>query len=219
MTVMTPLATVQQMTEGPYADLVAGYSTQALIDLMLEATSICESETDRRLVPFTTTESGRAEGMDPDEYSGSANLPLDLTGALGRSYAYAIGSNNLVRHLYLDQYAPRYQELWQYSNVSVGVKRSYGGGQILNPGQYLQPEPDSGHIFIALGVFVPTGSWWEVTYSGGYQTIPRDLQRACKYMAASIAVSELDPIAKSTEHDKEGLRAQADEILINYARQ
>jgi hypothetical protein len=214
---VTPLATVAQFTEGAYADLVRNYSTQSILDALIEATRECEGQAERRLAPFTKTESHRATGVDPDEYAGSGNLPLDIYGQLGRSYAYSLGAMSLVRHVWLDEYAPRYPELWQYSNVSITVDRSYGGSQILNSGQFQQPDPDTGHVFISLGVFVPIGSFIKVTYSGGYQTVPGDLSRACKYLAAAHIIDELDPKA-STGHDSEGLRSRAADILVGYGR-
>jgi hypothetical protein len=214
---VTPLASVAQFTEGPYADLVRNMPQQAVIDALIEATRECEGQAERRLAPFTITESQRAGGIDADEYSGSGNLPLDIYGSLGRSYAYSIGASSLVRHVWLEEYAPRYADLWQYSNVQIEIDRSYGGSQILNPGQFRPPEPDTGHVFIALGVFAPVGSWFRITYSGGYQTVPGDLSRACKYLAAAHIIDELDPKA-STGHDSEGLRARAAEILLAYAR-
>src|SRR5690349_753522 len=128
----TPLATVAQMQEGAFADLVRAYRAQPVTDLMIEATRACETEVGRRLAPFTITESHRAEGVDPDEYTDAANLPLDLQGALGRSYAYSLGASTLVRHLWVSEYAPLYQDMWTYSDVSITVIRSYGGEEVLN---------------------------------------------------------------------------------------
>ena len=83
---LIPLCTAAQFTEGPFGDLVKGYSSQALSDLLAEATRECESETGRRLVPFSgVTETHRAEGMDPDEYTDSANIPMDLQ-EIGRAH-------------------------------------------------------------------------------------------------------------------------------------
>jgi hypothetical protein len=213
------LCTAAQFSEGAFGDLVRDYSPQALSGLLAEATRECESETGRRLVPFTLTvpETHRAEGMDPDEYTDAANLPMDLQGTLGRSYAYALGASTLVRHCWLNEYAVRYPELWSYSNVQITIIRSYGGSETLTAAQFVGAENDSGHIWFQLGLFIPIGSLIRVTYSGGYTVaIPADLVRAGKFMAAYLAVRELNPVDSS--HDPDQLHADALMILANYMR-
>ena len=216
---VTPLCTAAQFTESAFGDLVRGYSPQALSDLLTEATRECESETGRRLAPFTNViETHRAEGMDPDEYTDSANLPMDLQGTLGRSYAAALGVTTLVRHVWLNEYAVRYADMWAYTPAisQLLIIRSYGGSQPLSSFQYIGPETDSGHVWFNLGLFIPVGSYIRVTYSGGYTTVPADLSRACKLMAAWIAVRELDP--EATGHDPDQLHTDALMMLSNYSR-
>src|SRR5580704_18088864 len=159
---VSPLCTEAQFSSGAFSDLAQGWTNttgQPLSDVLTEATRACESECNRRLAPFTVTgESHRAEGMDPDEYTDSANLPMDLQGTLGRSYAYALGASTLVRHCFLNEYAPRYQDLWSYSNVSITIIRSYGGSEVISASsQLIGPEPDSGHVWSQLGTFLPIG--------------------------------------------------------------
>jgi hypothetical protein len=212
-----PLVSAAQFTEGPYGDLVKDYSPQALADLLSEATRECESETGRRLVPFTVTETHRAEGMDPDEYTDSANIPMDIQGTLGRSYAQALGVTTLVRHCWLNEYAVRYPEMWSYSNVQITIVRSYGGSQNLSAAQFTGAENDSGHVWFHLGMFIPTGSLIRVTYSGGYTvSIPADLVRAGRCMAAYLAVRDLDPA--DSGHDPDQLHTDALMALANYSR-
>lgn len=213
-----PLCTAANFQEGPYSDLVSGYSAQALADLMVEATRLCETETGRRLAPFTNIpESHRLEGMDADEYTDSANLPLDLQGALGRSYAYALGASTLVRHAWLNQAPPHYPELWTYSISSFTLVRSYGGSEPLNPSQYHGPDLDSGHVWLNLGIFAPIGSYGYFTYSGGYTVaVPADLVRACRFMAAWLAIKDLNPAM--TDRDPEALHTDALMILSNWER-
>jgi hypothetical protein len=67
-----------------------------------------------------------------------------------------------------------------------------------------------------LWIFLPVGSRVQVTYSGGYTTVPADLVRACKFMAASIVVRELNP--EATDHDPDQLHTDALMYLSNYAR-
>lgn len=213
-----PLCDAATFTSGPYGDLVSGYSEGALNDLLVEATRLCETETNRRLAPFTgLTESHRAEGMDPDEYTDSSNLPMDLQGTLGRSYAYALGASTLVRHAWLNQAPPHFPELWTYTVTQFKIVRSYGGSEILSPSQYNGPDPDSGHLWLNLGIFAPIGSYFYVTYGGGYTVAtPGDLVRACRFMAAWLAVCDLNP--NQTDHDPEQLHTSALMILSNYER-
>jgi hypothetical protein len=213
----TPLCTATQFQEGPYADLVRDYSPTALNDVLVEATRSCETECSRRLVPFTKTETHRAEGIDPDEYADSSNLPMDLQGTLGRSYAYALGASTLVRHCWLNEYAPVYEDMWAYSNVSVTIVRSYGGSQNLVTSQLIGPENDSGHVWFQLGTFLPIGSLLRVTYSGGYSiAIPADLVRAGRFMTAYLVCRDLNPA--DTAHDPDQLHVDALMRLANYMR-
>jgi hypothetical protein len=213
-----PLCSAAQFTESAFGDLVSGWSTGALSDLLVEGTRLCESETGRRLAPFTNVpETHRAEGMDPDEYTDSANIPMDLQGTLGRSYAQAIGVTTLVRHLWLNEYAVRYPELWTYSNVTINIVRSYGGSEVLSSAQYIGADVDSGHVWFNLGLFIPLGSYAQVLYSGGYTVAtPADLVRANKFMCAYLAVRELNPAA--SDHNPDELHAEALMALANYAR-
>lgn len=216
----TPLCTWAQFMQGAFADLARNYTDTALqTELLLEATRLCEAAADgRRLAPFTgLVETHRLGGIDPDEYTDAANLPLDLQGTLGRSYAYALGASTLVRHCWLNEFAPHYPELWSYSDISLTVVRSYGGSESLSTSQYVGPELDSGHIWFNLGLFVPVGSLGRVTYSGGYQTIPADLVRAGKNMVAAIIVRELQPTSQSRDPDL--LTNEAEKICARYARE
>jgi hypothetical protein len=215
---VTPLCSAAQFTEGAFADLVKGYSPTALNDLLIESTRMCEDETGRRLAPFTgLTETHRANDIDPDEYSDAANLPMDIQSVLGASYAQSIGANSLVRHCWLDECAVRYPDMWAYSNVSVTIIRSYGGSQQLAGTQILNgPEPDTGHMWFQLGLFLPVGSRIQVTYGGGYQTMPASLVRAGKFMTAYLAVRELNP-ADAT-HDPDQLHTDALMRLAGWMR-
>ena len=213
-----PLATAAQFSEGAFADLVQYYQGTALDDLMAEATRACESECGRRLAPFTAIqESHRAEGIDPDEYADSANLPMDLQGTLGRSYAYALGASTLVRHCWLNEYAARYPEYWTYSNVSITIVRSYGGSEVITSSQITGPDTDSGHVWFQLGTFLPIGSYIYVGYSGGYTVaVPASLVRANKFRTAALIVRELNP--EDGGHNPALLEQSAEKIMERWAR-
>lgn len=214
-----PLASSADMQSGQFADLVRDYNAPDLDQIMIEATREAEGICGRRLAPFTQLpESHRATGIDPDEYADSANLPMDIQGTLGRSYAMALGASSLVRHCWLNEYAPRHAEMWQYSNLNISVVRSYGGTQQVSAAQLLSTDSDTGHVFFQLGLFVPIGTNIRISYDGGYQTIPADLVRAGKLLAAVIVLAEIDPAGTQFGHDPGALRAQAEKILGNYMR-
>ncbi|MCC9307686.1 hypothetical protein LN042_11325 [Kitasatospora sp. RB6PN24] len=212
-----PLATVAQFTEGPFANLVSGYSAQAQSDLMLQATRACESACDRRLVPFAAlVETQRADAMDIEDALDSY-VPLDPTSQLGFSRAQSLGSTLLVRHFWVREFPARYPELWTGSISNIALLRSYSGTQSVNVST-VQYETDTGHVRFQLGTFVPPGTTIVVTYSGGYATVPADLVQACQFMAASMAVKQLDPVDGRSGHDPDALRADALEMLAPYSR-
>jgi hypothetical protein len=214
---VTPLVSASDFSATAFSDLSRNLQPGELDQIMLEATRACESVVNKRLAPFTTTETHRAEGVDPDEYGdGLTSVPLDLPGTVGRSYASALGAGSLVRHMWLESFALRYPEFWTpYTVDSLQLVRSYGGSQTIVPSALIGPEPDSGHVWFQIGTFLPVGSLIRVTYSGGYTTVPADLVRACKSMAASIIIKELDPDIGSS-HDPDLLRDEAIEFLGPY---
>lgn len=213
----TPLASVANFTEGPFANLVSGYSTQAKTNLMLQATRACESACDRRLAPFTgVVETQRAESLDVEDALDSY-VPLDPAGQIGMSRAQSLGSTLLVRHFWVREFPARYPELWTGAVTGINLFRSYSGQQAVTVST-VQFEPDTGHCRFQLGTFVPPGTTIQVTYSGGYATVPADLVQACQYMAASMAVKQLDPVDGRSGHDPDALRADALEMLAPYTR-
>jgi hypothetical protein len=212
-----PLASSADMQGGQFADLVRDYSAGDFDQLMIEATRVCEGIAGRRLAPFTgVPETHRATGIDPDEYTDAGSVPLDLQGTLGRSYSDALGAGDQVRHVWLNEFAPRYPEMWTYANVQVTILRSYGGTSTMSPASIIGAEPDSGHIWFTLGTFLPLGSLIRVTYDGGYSTVPADLARACKLQAAVLALGEIDPAGTQFGHDPGALGKQAETILCRY---
>lgn len=211
-----PLCTYSQFTGGAFQDLVAGFSQDAVNDILIEATRKCEGITGRRLAPFTMTETQRASGIDPDEYAATSNIATSISGTLGMSEASSLSVTNLIRHFWVREFPVRYQELWTYSGVAVTVYRSYGGNQAIASGQIILGPDDGGHLWFQLGQFIPVASYIQVTYSGGYTTTPADLLRACKFIAASIAIDELNP--EDSEHNPDRLMALGEKWLAGYMR-
>lgn len=213
----SPLATAAQFQEGPFANLVSAFSNIAITNIMLTATRNCEAACDRRLAPFTNiVETQRADALDIEDAL-DAYVPLDPTSQLGFSRAQSLGSTLLVRHFWTREYPPRLPELWSGSISAINLYRSYSGSQIVDTST-LQYEPDTGHARFQLGTFVPPGTTIQVTYSGGYQTTPADLVEACRFMAASIIVKQLDPVDGRSGHDPDALRTEAVSMLGPYAR-
>jgi hypothetical protein len=136
----TPLCSV--------ADLTRSFSNDALEQICVEASRACETETTRRFMPFTITESHRAEGIDPDELGVGSGIPLDLNAFLGASYASALGAgSNLVRKVWLKEYAPLYPEMWTYGDIAVRITVSIGGTNPTTPMR--GPLPDTGLVFFS----------------------------------------------------------------------
>jgi hypothetical protein len=212
-----PLCSSAQFKEAAFADLASALSDGALADFLIEGTRLCEEACDRRLAPFTLTETHMALGINPDEYAESANFPMDILGTLGMSSARAYGGVSLVSHVWLNEMPVRYPEMWAYSGTTITITRSYGGSQLLGPGQILSGPDDTGHVRFTLGTFVPVGSGIQVAYSGGYvNSTPASLVRANKYMTASIICRELNP--DDSSHDPDLLREDATAILASWQR-
>jgi hypothetical protein len=213
------LASLDDFRIGPFADLASALEPPALEAFLLEGTRMCEDETERRLAPFTVTETHRASAIDPDEYAESANIPMDIQGTLGMSYATTLGAVTLVRHCWLHEHPPRYQDMWAYSDLTVEIIRSYGGSEILTPSQILDGPDETGHVWFQLGQFIPVGSRVRTTYGGGYTVAtPAPLVRANKLFTAEIIVRELNPDDAPTSHDPGLLHEDALMILSNWMR-
>lgn len=214
--VVTPLCTSATMQSGAFADLVRDYTQPSLDRIMQRATRMCESATDRRLSPFTITESQRAQMLDIDDITEIPG-PMEPSAQLGFSRAQSLGTSQLVRHFWLREYPPRYPEYWTGTVNTIQLWRSYSGQQAVVTST-IQYESDTGHCRFQLGTYVPTGTTIQVNYSGGYSTVPFDLEQACEFMAASIVLKQLDPAQAMHGHDPDALRLDAIEILTAYTR-
>jgi hypothetical protein len=214
----TPLATWSQFATGPFIDLAAGYDTgPAQIQLMVEATRRCESECDRRLAPFINlTETQRAEGVDVEDVS-DGYVPLDPAAQLGVSRAQSLGASLLVRHCWVREFPARYPDMWTGSVSAIRLSLSFAGTSTVDVAG-IQYEPDTGHIRFTVGTFLPPGSTIAITYGGGYSTMPADLVRAGRLMAASLAAQELDPLQNDGRHDVAALEEAACKALRRYMR-
>jgi len=213
----TPLCTWAQFTSGAFADLARNYTdVNVQSALLLEASREVETVCDRRLMPFANlVETQRAEALDVEDAL-DAYVPLDPTSQLGFSRAQSLGSTLLVRHFWVRETPPRYQDMWTGSISGIQLFRSFSGQQSVVSSTW-QFEPDTGHVRFQLGTFVPPGTTIQVTYSGGYSTVPANLVRASKLMTAWLIVRELAPSQQT--RDPELLRGEAVASLAGYTRQ
>lgn len=194
--VVSPLASFQEALEfGAGKEILRDFTDPAAqTALMVRATRQIESRCQRRLAAFTGLfESHRAQGVDQDTL-GQPDMPLDLASALGVSQAIAFASTSLVRDIWLDNYPPLYQDLWSYNVTAIQLALAYGDVMNVNPAQAVEgPEVDTGWIRLHLGTFCPVGTIIKVTYDGGYQTVPEDLNTACIYQAFKFAILGAEP--------------------------
>ena len=208
------LATVADL-QRRFPEVVQGIEPQVLADILVEATSFIEDNTNRRLAPFTNHIcEERLFGIAPDEYGDvSADMPIDIYGSLGISKAAALGASDLVRHMWLDQYAPFYPELWTYNITSFIIYRTYGDHQTIDisNGGIIGPNTTDGHVWFRLGTFIPEGTYARVIYSGGYTLgAPPALRRACLFQAIKYVILECEPQMRASMDLKE-----IDEVVMS----
>lgn len=205
-----------------YPELVVDLEPTLLADILVEATTHLEDRTGRRLAPFTGhIYEDRLFGIDPAEYgSNASDLPVDIFGSLGMSQATALGASQLVRHFWLDQFAPVYPELWSYTIESMVLYRTYGDYQPIDfaHGGIRGPSITDGHVWLRLGTFAPEGTRVKVVYSGGYtKGTPPSLRRACLFQAAKFVILEFEPQIRR-EMNLEEMQNQIDNLLSPWIR-
>jgi hypothetical protein len=216
-----PLATADDFMRR-YKMMAQDFDPIVIEETMVEATAHIESMVSRRLAPFTNhVYEDRLYGIDPTEYGGTSNgIPLPWQGSLGVSYANALGAGDLVRHFWLDQFAPVYPELWSYNLQSIILQLTYGNTMpidILNGG-ITGPAITDGHVWMRLGTFAPIGTRITVTYGGGYTNgIPPDLRRACIYQAAAFLIKDAEPQNRPNVNS-DALDAMIIQLLAPWSR-
>ena len=203
-----PLATAADLI-ARYPMLAEIYDPEIIAETMVEATDAIETMVNRRLAPFTNLEQDdMLIGIYSQEYGADSGTPLSFGGTLGLSFASALGgTDNLIRHFWLDQYAPVHSELWTYDIQSIEISLTYGNTQTINLETGLIGYPTigktDGHGWLQIGTFAPEGTRMHVVYSGGYTLgIPPALKRACIYQAAEFLIRDAEPqsrIAVSSE--------------------
>lgn len=214
------LASVEDFSKR-YPELVVDIEPTTLADILVEATAHLEDRTGRRLAPFKGhIFQERLFGIDPSEYGNNADMPMDIYGSLGMSQAIALGASTLVRHFWLDQFAPAYPELWTYTIKSMNIYRTYGDFQPIDfeHGGIRGPDVTDGHVWIRLGTFAPEGTRVQVVYDGGYTNgIPASLRRACLFQAAKFVILEFEPQTRR-EMNLDQIDQQIDMLIAPWIR-
>jgi len=191
-----PLASVADLrTRWPA--LCNGKSDETLYAALVDATREIEDRTSRRLAPFTghLDELGMT-GINPNEFGGGTNMPTSIQGALGMSYASSLGINSLIRRFWLNEYAPRYPEMWEYEILEMRVLTTYGSWQDVSVanGDVIDIEKTTGFTWLQIGLFAPEESRIRICYNGGYvNDTPGSLQRACLLQAVEFLIMEGEP--------------------------
>lgn len=213
-----PIVSPTDFNDGAFAYMTRGVSAPHLLNVLTRASRSVESRCQRRFSPFVNlTESSTAAGVSMFGVGMDADLPLPMIGSLGMSKGRALGVTNLVQDMWLTEYAPSWPELWSYSNVSVTLQRTWGDRQTLIQSQLVGPELDTGHLRFPIGTLCPVGTTIVATYSGGYTTIPDDIQQAVAYTAAKTLIVEIEP-QNRPGMDTNDLDMQIVELLCPYAR-
>lgn len=212
----TPLASVATFNAGPESDLFRFISGAEQTGLLARASRAVEAYCGRRLSAFTgLVETVRAQDIDVEE-AVDITMPLDQAGMLGFSRAQSLGATQLVRACWLREYPPRWTDLWSGSVTAISILRAFAGSQSVDPST-IQYEVDTGHIRFQLGTYIPQGSTLVVTYSGGYATVPDDLQQACLIKAMQLALAELDPQVGKFTQDRD-LQGEFEQLVGPYVK-
>jgi hypothetical protein len=195
-----PLASVSDLRKR-YSALCQGKDDDILYAALVDATREIEDRTSRRLAPFTghVDELGLT-GVNPNEYGGSGgNMPMSLQGSLGQSYADSLGVNGLIRRFWLNEYAPRYPEMWEYQIVEMKIQTTYNSWQdVTSQSGLIDLEKTNGFAWLQIGFFAPEESRIRICYNGGYvYDTPGSLQRACLLQAVEFLILESEPQQRS----------------------
>ena len=193
---MTTLAQASDIQATPLWEIVQRYPQVNLNALLAQASGAVEDYCNVRLAPFTgLVETARATALDTEE-AWDMFTPLDQNSALAFSRAQSLGSSQLVRHHWVRNRPPTRNDLWQGSIQDITILRAISGSQDITAGvmsNAIQYEQDTGHIRFYFGSFIPPGSTFVVTYSGGYNPVPASLVLATCFKAAIIAITTLQP--------------------------
>jgi hypothetical protein len=216
-----PMATVADLRRR-WPALCNSKDDEVLYACLVDATREIEDRTSRRLAPFTDhLEELGLTGINPNEFGGgSANVPMSLQGSLGQSYANSLGINGLVRRFWINEYAPRYPEMWEYQVTEMQILTTYGSWQNVTSGNgnLIALEKTNGFAWLQIGFFAPEESRVRVVYSGGYvYDIPGSLQRACLLQAVEFLIMESEP-QQRLNHSIDELERQITKLVAPWVK-
>ena len=215
---LTPLVSASQLRSfGSFAEVFSRTKDDELNQIMLMATRVFEGTCGRRLAPFASlVETDRLYGIDPEQVGGSDTMPLSLQGSLGMDEARAYGVQNLVRDFWLKEVPPRMQDDWTCTIEQVVLRRFWGDTEVIPGSQIDGPQIDTGHCRLRLGTFAPIGTFYDVTYSGGYSPVPYDLQLGCILQAFKLGALGIVPLRSTMKMDD--LDMELDKVVGSYVR-
>jgi hypothetical protein len=214
----TPLIAVSDLTNKPFADAVKALSGAQQTELVTNASQAVEDFCRRRLAPFTgLVEHHRAEMVDVDSSLDYPPVLLDTSDQIGWLRAQSLNATSWVRAVQLDEYPPRWPDMWSGAISDITVVRDLAGSTDYPAAQLLEYEQDTGFVRFQLGAYIPPGSSIQVTYSGGYTTTPGTLKVATEFEAIEIGIlSTLPELAE--KYDLAWIRAKKVELLTEYVR-
>lgn len=214
MPTLVPLASSADFNGSAYKDMAATLTSQELDRIMNAATREVETVCDNRFAPFTLTESIRLTDTDVDDVIPNGII-VPPNAQLGLDYARALQTPTLVRGFQVRRFPPVFEDMW--TGAVTGITLTWAvqyQPMVIMPTQ-IQFFPDTGLGNFTLGTFAPPGATAEITYTGGYSTIPDDLKQAALHMAAAEIADMLDPV-EANNLDPEKIRVKAIRRLVPY---
>lgn len=213
MVTLSPLASSDLFKQSAYADMARKISGPELDRIMMVATRACESSITSRVAPFEITETTRLQDGDVEDVL-AGSIPMTHQAQMGMDYSRALGIPAMVRNCSVRNYPKQFPELWTGAIVSVKVSWALQPAPFNIPLDGLAFFPDTGRLRFNVGAFVPPGSTGIITYTGGYTSVPEDLEQACLCMAAAALSKMLDP--RESDLDPAAMRREAIEYLVPY---
>lgn len=211
----TSLASPIDWANSAYNNISNNITATELQRLLNVATRRCESECDgNRLAPFTgLVESERMQDGDVEDLV-PGGIILPPLAQMAYDYTKALGISSLVRHFSVRCYPRVFPDMWTGAVAGINLYWPIQQSPMVVPPAAIHFEPETGLGYYTLGTFVPPGSTAEITYSGGYSTVPDDLKQACLDMTAHYLIRMLDP--QDVVHDPQTLLDLALEALVPY---
>ena len=213
-----PLIQVTDITNKPMVDAIKALSGAQQTELVANASMAVEDYCRRRLAAFTgLVEHHRAQEVDPDAATDYPPSMLDNQAQINMLRAQSLGATSWVRTCRVDEYPPRFPDYWSGAIASVSITRDISGSTTITPAQIAEYQQDTGFVRFPIGAYIPIGSSIQVTYSGGYVTVPGGLKQAVIFEAIELAMLDILP-ELSNHFDMAELKDKKQELLTEYVR-